>query len=232
MWQSLIELLFPKRCIYCKSWGELLCSDCLDQLEYLEKQYCPACSQTTVLGLSDHGCGKRTYLDQVYSLVWFRGPARAVVNRYKFSPEVTALQSVIGRLISRGFDWEGLDFWEGRLVVPVPLHSRRRRERGFNQSEQIAQLLAQRLGSDCWTDWLIRQYLRAPQSSLSKRERQANVRGVFALAPRTNGKKYLPHVVILVDDVFTTGHTLQECARILKQEGKVEKVYGFTLARG
>jgi len=116
---------------------------------------------------------------------------------------------------------------KGALIVPVPLHPRRRRERGFNQSELIARELARRADTSVAPDALVRRQDTAPQTGLSAASRRANVRGAFAVRQRA---RVSGRTVVLVDDVFTTGATAHACARALREAGAAE-VRLLTMAR-
>lgn len=109
-------------------------------------------------------------------------------------------------------------------VVPVPLSRRRRRERGYNQAEAVARGVADALGLPLYLHWLERTRETLPQTDLRRRARQENVRGAFRAPPRSAGR------VLLVDDVMTTGATLEAAARALRRAGTAE-VVGLTLAR-
>jgi competence protein ComFC len=120
------------------------------------------------------------------------------------------------------------DLWRGvDLIVPVPLHKARRRERGFNQSERIGREIARRAGIVFDPDVLVKVRGTPPQTSLEHKARADNVRGVYALGKKKDvaGKKLL-----LVDDVFTTGSTLGECARTLREAGAAD-VRAVTVAQ-
>jgi ComF family protein len=105
------------------------------------------------------------------------------------------------------------------LLVPVPLHPRRHRERGFNQSELLAQALARRLGLECAPACLVRRKDTAPQTGLSAAQRRKNLAGAFAVRRRA---RLLGRVVVLVDDVVTTGATVSACARALREASVAE----------
>ena len=124
-------------------------------------------------------------------------------------------------------DGAAVAFGQVELVCPVPLHPRRQRERGFNQSELLARSLAAHFGAELAPHLLARVRDTAPQIDLPRAERQANVRGAFAV-PKP--EKAAGKSVLVVDDVFTTGATLRECARVLRRAG-ASRVLIFTLAR-
>ena len=120
------------------------------------------------------------------------------------------------------------EFWNGiDLIIPVPLHKKRRWERGFNQSFEIAREIGRRGGIAFASGALLKVKSTPPQTSLERRERMENVRGAYAL-----GRKNIVagKVVLLVDDVFTTGSTIGECARVLRRGGAAD-VRGLTIAQ-
>lgn len=120
-----------------------------------------------------------------------------------------------------------VNFWEQDwIIIPVPLHRRRERHRGFNQARLLADYLANSLDLKVVADLLIRKKFTYPQMKLDRADRQKNIKNAFGVNFPIIGKK-----VILVDDVMTSGSTLEECAKILKQNGAKE-VWGAVVARG
>jgi ComF family protein len=115
------------------------------------------------------------------------------------------------------------------FIVPVPLHRLRLKEREFNQSEILASRLAKYFNIPLIKNSLIRTRPTPPQANLSKEERLKNVNGAFKLRENEllKGKN-----ILLIDDVFTTGSTVDQCAKVLKKEGKAREVGVFTLAKG
>jgi ComF family protein len=150
---------------------------------------------------------------------------REVILRFKYQREYS-LRPWLGRWMRDGFrQYYSQEKWDA--LVPVPLHGARRRERGFNQSAEIAGWLGAKVGIGV-EEGLVRIKPTPPQARLRRVERLRNLRGALALAPGFDprGRRLL-----LCDDVFTTGATADACARVLKQAG-AEEVAALTVARG
>ena len=113
------------------------------------------------------------------------------------------------------------------IIVPVPIHKKRKNERGYNQSELIARKLAKNLNLELVNDSLIKQKNTLPQSTLSKKQREENAKQVYKIQnkPKIENKK-----VILLDDIYTTGATTKECSKVLKQNGAKE-ILVLTIAK-
>jgi ComF family protein len=155
----------------------------------------------------------------------YAGPLMRAIQRFKYGSE-THLASPLGDLLSR-FAKTVLSHPEEFVTVPVPLHRRRLRERGFNQSFLLAKVVSSGLETplDCLT--LIRKRDTRSQTGLGRKKRRSNVANAFSVTSAAifKGKK-----VLLVDDVLTTGYTLNECAKVLKKSGALE-VICLALAR-
>jgi len=231
-----IELaLFPSRCKVCRAWLEspgskAVCGACLSALTPAADPFCPCCGAFFDGAGEPHYCGSCLDAPPPFlrhrSFGRYRGALRDVILLYKFRG-----YAVLGRVLAeKSFSAldrdEGL-WWGEPILVPVPLHPKREKERGFNQSALLARELARRSGLGIEGKVLVRTRNAPPQSTLEAAARARNVRGVFAVKrpERVRGR-----AVILVDDVYTTGATLKECAGTLLRAGAAE-VRGITLAR-
>jgi len=152
-------------------------------------------------------------------------PLRRVVQKFKYGRRVS-LGKPLGRLLAQGCE-EFLQDCPVELIIPVPLHPKRLRWRGFNQSVLLARQVSRAYNIPLDPFVIYRNKETPPQTQLREEERRKNVRGVFSLNPRKpiDGKR-----VLLVDDVYTSGATVNECSRSLKRGGAKE-VYVLTLAR-
>jgi len=209
----LINLLFPIICRGCNREGEWLCSDCFKKLKFPG----PLVNLET------------PYLDKLYLAGDYQDELLAsLIKNFKFK-SLPAIGEYLGRFLAlfwQGPAWTLAAEKDNIIVIPIPLSKKRERQRGFNQAEILAKILS--------TDFdyhlnlnLRRKGHQRPQSSLSEKRRALNVREAFYW----QGEELFNQIVILVDDVVTTGATLNEAARIIKSIG-AKKVYGLALAKG
>lgn len=205
---ALVNLLFPPRCVSCRTGGAWLCPACMDEILFFEPPW-PAFMEE-VGSLRD-----------VRAAAHLSGPLRQAIHSFKYSG-LRALAPVLGEML---FDCWDVDPWPVDIVVPVPLHPQRLRERGYNQSALLARELARHTGLRVAEGTLLRITPTPPQVGLRATERTENVRGAF----RCRDDALTGKQVLLVDDVLTTGATLRACAEALA-EGKVNAVWALTLA--
>ena len=232
MFEALKDLLFPPACLGCErrldhSRPPLFCADCQAELAFIRSPLCPCCGTPHVAG-GDHLCGaclnSRYAFDAARSLLYYQAPVANIILALKFGGNLAAVASL--EALTTGSDCLG-QLGEPDLVLPVPLHPNRLRERGFNQALVLAKGCFPQWRDKINTELLARTRLTTPQSQLSGKERRTNLRKVFTLAQSggVTGKR-----VLLVDDVFTTGSTVQECSTILRAGGAA-RIEVFTLAR-
>lgn len=152
--------------------------------------------------------------------------------KMKFRPYNRQAKKFMQTMFQNAFGEEELLVWRGVVVVPVPLSSGRMNTRGFNQAELIANEIASLVGGSLRPDILIRRQYVKPQSLMPDVvARHANIRDAFRVAPAYTRDK-MPNRILLVDDVYTSGSTLTECARVVKAVSPSTEVLAFTLARG
>ena len=220
---SFVDFFFPPQCVGCRSWGSLLCPSCLKTLPWLPSPFCPRCGLPLSPGQPCPDCpGTPWAIDAIRSLFIMEGTAREAVHALKYHG-LRSLAAPLGQLLREYLQSRPLP---AEVLVPVPLHPRRERWRGFNQ----AALLAREVGK--LSRWpvvegsLLRYRDSPPQVHARAQERRRNVQGAFRLSDMSLvGKR-----VLLIDDVCTTGATLDACARTLKDGGALS-VWGLTLAR-
>ena len=217
--KNLEQILFPPHCLSCKK-------DTPEEPAAL-RWLCLECHQTLIPRWQ-----KSPYkpeIDESYYIFDYKKDhlAKKIIHALKYS-FVKEMAEVFGVVLER--EQLNLKKLGANVIVPVPLHARRLRERGFNQSALIAEKISALAGAPVREGILIRKSSRRPQAEIRKRaEREKNIKGIF---------EYVGHqvfdirdkAVLLVDDVATTGATLKECARVLKNAGAA-KVISFTLAQ-
>ena len=229
-----LELLFPSFCLGCKKEGVLLCQDCKATLEISEYNYC-LCSQNPLrlpafLGTCSRCTGRK--LSGLYFALPYkeRFLTRKLIYQFKYEPYLKNLSKVLAGVLLEHFVLAknaSANIWENSVLIPVPLQIKKQKDRGYNQAQEIAKELGQTLNVPFIFDNLAKIKTTAPQMELSAKERQGNLVGAFAIKnpAQIAGKK-----VFLVDDVYTTGSTMEECARILKEAG-AKSVRGIAIAR-
>ncbi len=222
------ELLFPLFCIACEKEGNLLCDSCMYLVEKAGVFCCPVCQQSRPFGKTCIECKESTFLDGHCAIGAFSENSiwSKIIHAYKYN-FVSDAERIFENVIKEFVDVQKEIFAHVDLIVSVPLHRRRLAQRGFNQSEKIAAIVRSILHLP-GENVLLRQNFTHQQAKLKKQERLANVQDAFILKNNFDpqGKN-----ILLVDDVFTTGSTLNECAKVLK-ENKAGKIHAFTLARG
>ena len=221
----LLSLLFPLRCIHCGRPGEQLCPACEERFAAIGPYVCRRCGKPSVRDVSTCGeCrGRNLHFACSRAAYAYRGPARSLVHGLKYSGRRRLARLMAD--LTRGSD--GLtEICEAATLTFVPMHRNRKFDRGYNQAELYARALAKRLGLSCRA-LLLKRHPTEPQNRLDSLERKRNLAGSFSLRRRAaaGGRR-----VVLVDDVYTTGSTVAECARILRQ-GLDAEVNVWTFAR-
>jgi competence protein ComFC len=219
-----VDSFFPRRCVGCGKVGGFLCPECLEKLPRLLPPLCPHCGRSQVSGIVCPDCRRRqTEIDGIRSLFRFDEVIRKAIHQLKYR-NLKAISPCLAELLA---DYIRSNPLPGEALVCVPLHPRRLRERGYNQSSLLARELGVRIDLPVIEDCLIRVKQAQPQvRAVGAEERRRNVADAFVCRDeRVSGKQ-----IILIDDVCTSGATLESCATALKNKG-VTSVWGLTLAR-
>ena len=218
-----LDLLLPPRCGGCRSVGEWLCGRCLAKVRRLEEPLCRRCGVELPSARRECGCRNRLRsLARLRSAVAYEGPIEHAVHRFKYEGW-RRLAGPLAQLVAERLVVEGL---AARCVVAVPLHPDRLRERGFNQAELLAGELRRRLAIFEPVGKLVRTRPTPPQVGHDRLRRFENVKDAFEWhGPRMGGES-----ILLIDDVATTGATLDACAGALRAAGS-GPVTGVSVAR-
>ena len=223
MFGALVDLLLPPRCGGCHLAGAWLCDICRRRIRRLEEPLCRRCGTELESARTTCGCRVRLRsLSRLRSAVAYEGPVEAAVHRFKYNGW-RRLAGPLAQLVAERLVIEGL---ASGTVVPVPLHRDRQRQRGFNQAELLADELQRRLALPEPPGRLLRVRPTVPQVGSDRLRRWENVRDAFVwLGPPLGGRP-----LMVLDDVATTGATLEACATALKAAG-AGPVIGVTVAR-
>ena len=217
--QGILNLIYPPRCQLCGKGldlfsGKVLCEICHDDI----RLNIPA---------GYNGCKtKAHYFDASYSVCIYKGAIRECIHSFKYKSAL-AIEKLFKELMIE-FAEKHIDMLRFDWLAPVPLHRVKHRERTFNQSTILAAHLSKRFGIPMLNNNLVRVRMGEPQMMLPKEKRYKEIKDSFRIQ---NPHPVKGKTVLLVDDVFTTGATVNECSRVIKEAGAAS-VEVFTLARG
>ncbi len=243
----ILDTLFPKFCLGCQKEGTYLCDDCRALLDISEFSYC-LCEA--------NGAPKRLFQDQAIdgqairqtygkcpkcqnrklSGLYFALPykdkflTKKLIYQFKYQPYLKDLAKTLASILVEHFVLSNKntnEIWKNSILIPVPLDRKKLKSRGYNQSEELAKELSNAINVPVVSNVLIKIKHTDPQMKLSKIEREKNLAGAFIIKKPFDFAK---GKIFLVDDVYTTGSTMQECARILLEAG-AKQVWGICLAR-
>ncbi len=233
LFQATVSLLYPATCTICgKSLraGKYLCDVCDTKVPRIVAPFCGRCSEPfegSITGaFTCANCAHRTiYFDAAVAAYRGRGIVREIIHEFKYARQMH-LRHLVARWLRAALDDERVRDVSFDLIVPVPLHPARQRERGFNQATLLAELLSADISLPS-RPVLERIRYTTTQTALDRSERMENLHNAFRLRKNANVRGLR---VLLIDDVLTTGSTLSECARVLKRAGAIS-VHAATAAR-
>ena len=236
-WMGLaVNLVYPRNCQFCATpLAEdrlgVVCPSCLALAKVIGPPFCRRCALPFAGKLDEQiDCGYckdlRFNFSRAVAACRAEGVVRDCIHRFKYNREMYFEQHLTEWLTAaakRWIDWQRVD-----AIVPVPLYARKERQREFNQAERLAKALSRTVDVPVLAKHLRRVKETSTQTRLDATTRRANVRNAFAAR---QGMVFAGKRLVLVDDVFTTGATLDSCARVLREEG-AEDVIALTVARG
>lgn len=233
--KNIADVIFPPACLGCaeilpREEEKYFCPDCRGQIRFLTGSICPICGITFFDSPAEsHLCGncmeQRPFFSVARAVAAYENVILEAIQKFKYGRDLSTgslLASFLAEYPFPGFDYRAYD-----MIVPVPLHIKKLRQRGFNQATILAQALKKKWQIPLNYFLLKRTKFTLTQTGLKKKEREGNIKGAFAVSDEkaAEGKN-----IILVDDVYTTGATVNECARTLRRAGAKE-IAVLTLAR-
>lgn len=202
LFESILNLIFPPRCEVCRQDSQdALCHDCFKEIKFMKPH----------LG--------------IYSAAAYDGTLRAAIKRFKFKKRKRLAQALGFLLVKYVSQIPGLEMREMDLIIPVPLHEKRLKERGFNQARVLAETLSHYYGIPVKSS-LARIKNTKAQFDLERKERFSNIKGAFKVVDNSVNNKR----ILLFDDIYTTGATIMECSKALKAAG-AKRIEVLTLSR-
>ena len=232
---AISDIIFPPQCLSC---AEILnpqaksvfCSSCLEKIRFISGSICPVCGMAFFNSPAEnHICGNcleaRPYFTKARAVAGFETVIMDTIPKFKYGRNVV-IGDGLGSFMA-GFSFPDFDFAEYLLIIPVPLHIKKLRERRFNQSLLLARALGKKHKITVNFSLLKRHKFTLTQTGFNRTEREKNIKGAFII---TDKKKIAGKNIILVDDVYTTGATVNECSKILKKGG-AKNIAVLTLAR-
>ena len=226
-----LDFLFPRKCLGCGRTGGYFCAQCLNFLSLDSQRICPVCERPAVGGQTHPNCLTNSSLNGLTTIFAYKGLIKTAIVKLKYRFVSDLAFDLVELFLSFcGEDKSFVQFCRRQNIylVPIPLHQSRKRWRGFNQSELLGKMIGENLGVSLVSDLLERVKNTRPQTKLKEKERKANIQDAFQISPNIPIAQY-PNI-LLFDDVWTSGATLREATKVLKQKG-TKGVWGLTLAR-
>lgn len=214
-----LDLLFPVFCLGCEKEGQWLCHDCKQKVKFWDYNKCPYCQKT-----KQCDCQQQFVINNIF--VGCNYDENIVIQnalrsfKYKYATKLA--QDLMSIFLNQQVEF----FSDIDIIIPVPLHKKRLKQRGFNQSDILAQILAKQYNLELQTELVHRKISTKQQAKLNKKQRIYNVKNAFQC---NNLSKIKQKTVLLVDDVLTTGSTINECAKALPG---TKQIKGFVIAKG
>jgi ComF family protein len=233
--RHITDIVFPPQCISCAAilqpiTEKVFCSACREKIKFLTGSICPICGITFFDSPSaSHLCGncleKKPYFSYARAVASYETIILNAIHQFKYGRDLSI--GVLLASLMADFSFPDLEFRDYSLIIPVPLHIKKLRKRGFNQSIILADSIGKKWQIPVNFSLLKRCKFTLTQTGLDKRERERNIKGAFEVRDK---EKIAGRNIIIIDDVYTTGATLNECAKKLIKAG-AQKVAVLTLAR-
>jgi len=226
---GILDFIFPKYCVNCRKIGAYICANCFSFISFDVEMICLACNRASIDGLTHPGCIDKYIIDGAFAGISYKGIVKKLIYNFKYKPFLSDLKNSLVDLFYESIIQNEIfqKIYPSRpALVPIPLHKKRLRSRGYNHAKLLAEGLSKKLDLRL-IETLERTRETKSQFGLNLKDRKENLKDAFILNTKY---KILNTNVFLVDDILTTGSTLLEAANVLKRNG-VKKVWGLALAR-
>ena len=222
-------MLYPQTCYFCgKICKKNMCPECAEKVEYIEEPRCKKCGKPIRYGEQEfcHDCSEHAFSYEQGRSIWLhKEPVRWSIYRFKYGN-----RRIYGEYYAE--EWyrlygNKLKEWGIDVIIPIPLHRKRQRKRGYNQAEILAEYLGELTGIKVVEDAVVRRKYTSPQKRLDNKERRKNLHNAFAVVKDLNSFKN----ILIVDDIYTTGSTINEVAKTITLNF-TSKVWFLTISIG
>lgn len=228
-----LDLIFPPLCAGCKDKDiNFLCEKCKEKINFIKDNFCAKCGGVAEGKIiSGATCGKckieEKYFTISRSVARYSDVLKDIIHKFKYNKKKYLAKPLSNLMIDYLRNDSSIDIKNIDIIIPVPLHKKRLQERGFNQSELLGKCLSEDFKIELASDVLFRTKNTVPQFNLSPFQRAENIKGAFEVK---NQNIIKDKNILLLDDIYTTGSTLQEASKSLKK-AKTKNIYCLTLAR-
>ncbi|MFA6282334.1 MAG: ComF family protein [Candidatus Omnitrophota bacterium] len=227
--KTFTDIVLPNLCFICeeKITSGHLCKKCVEKIEFLFPPLCKLCSRP-FLPNKKPICSKcktpnALPYEQLICVTAYKEPIATLIHLFKYE-NYSYLSSTLSELMIKHLTRIGINLSDYDIITPVPMHRAKLRERGYNQSELLAEKIAKHFNISLRNDIISVKSIRSQQVKLNRRQRKENLKNLFEVNQDMKDKK-----IILIDDIFTTGQTVKECAYALKNKGA--RITVLTLAK-
>ena len=225
--EHLLDLVFPPSCVGCHQRGAVMCMACRAHIQPLPQPFCQRCSAPLTSYGTCQACRAHSLrLSGLRAVSLYREPLRSFIHALKYEGQ-TRLAEPLGGLLAQAYSSYGIG---ADAIIPVPLHPERLRQRGYNHAQLLAECFAAQVHIPLYNDVLVRERATPAQVGLNFGQRQQNVAGAFTCTPVFANGPLFGRTIVIIDDVCTTGSTLEACAAPLFVAG-ARAVWGLVLAR-
>lgn len=224
----MLDFIFPKTCYICQKEGDYLCNECFKRFIKVDPiNKCHICNRESRIGFVHNECRELTYLEGVVNLTVYDGVIKNIIYDIKYN-YYFAITETLGKIMSDFLQFYSFNSYNTVLTF-VPTSKKKYMLRGFNQSELLTRHLSKYSGINC-VKFLSKTHNTGAQAKLHKFERAENLKDAFILHENISKESNIVNIII-VDDVFTTGATLNECAKIIKSKFPKVNIFGFVIAK-
>lgn len=230
--ENILNILYPPTCPICgkilKINNNQICSECKKQIKYIREPSCKKCSKLLLFEEQEYcyDCSKKDHsFKRGLSLCVYDNNVKKSIYRFKYNNKREYAKVYANEIALH--HRRQITEWNAEGIIPIPLHKSKMKSRGFNQAEVLAKELSKQLSIPCYNNFVIRTKKTLPQKSLNDKQRINNLKNAFKI--KENDVKLSK--IILIDDIYTTGITIDSVAEVLKQFG-VNEVYFITISIG